>query len=548
MGVVAVPEPVVDAYTRAGWWGTRTVGDLVRSHAREHPDRDAIIAGGRRSSWRDYDELADRLAGALVAIGAEPGERVAVFLPDGLAVHAALVAAQRAGVIAVGVGARAGDAELAHLITRTTSSVLICPDRHRDRTVGALLSDLHERGVSVRAVVSVDDTDQLTLARHQGGRLEVLEAGEVDPDLLSSRALGPNDLCMLNSTSGTTGLPKCVMQFENRWFHFSDLAVSAGALGPDDVVMGAVPAPFGFGLWTSHFAPAVLGVPTVVMPRFSAEEMVELIERERVSVLCCVSTQFRMLLNSERSRTADLSSLRVMFTGGEAIPYEQALDFERRTGGVVLQFFGSNETGAFSYTTLADPPEVRLTTAGRLIEHMNVRLFDDDGADITATGGPGQPGGTGPLTCLGYYDDPAANAELYTADGAMLMGDLVTITDGCLRVVGRKSDFVIRGGKNISAAQVEAEVGTHPAVDMVVVVAVPDEVFGERVAALTTLRPGSTLTLEELGEHLTARGMTRETHPEYLVVVDEIPRSSGGKLAKADARRIVEERLKGVPR
>ncbi len=541
-----VPEDVVAQYTRAGWWDSRVAGDLVRRHANERSGDPAIITPERRSSWLEYDRLADRIAAAVAGpAAAAAGDRVAVLLPDGLAVHAALVGAQRAGVVAVGIGVRAGVAEIAHLLRRTGSKVLVTCDVHRERASGELLAALRQHDVTVRSLVEIDPADGVRVLEHGepiaavGDRVAAEAAGG-----LAARALGPTEVSMLNSTSGTTGLPKCVMQFESRWFHFSDLAAQAGPLGPADIFLGAVPAPFGFGLWTSHFAPIALGVPTVVLPRFRPHEMIRLIERERVTVLCCVSTQFRMLLNSPTALEADLSSLRVMFTGGEALPFEQAAEFERRTGALVLQFFGSNETGAFSYTRHTDPLDVRLRTAGRVMEHMNVRIYDDDKRDITAAGGPGQPGGAGPLTCLGYYDDPEANAELYTPDGAMLMGDLVTSEDGYLRIVGRKSDIVIRGGKNISAAEVEAEVGTHPAVDLVVVVPVADPVFGEKVAALVTLRPDADeLTLDELSRHLDLRDITKEWHPEHLVVVDRIPRSSGGKLAKAEARRIVAEAL-----
>jgi acyl-CoA synthetase len=126
----------------------------------------------------------------------------------------------------------------------------------------------------------------------------------------------------------------------------------------------------------------------------------------------------------------------------------------------------------------------------------------------------------------------------------MLMGDLVSIDDdGWMTVVGRTSDIIIRGGKNISAVVVENAVDSHPAVDGVGIVPVPDEVFGERVCAVVTLVPGATLTLEELTAHLDARGLGKESWPEHLVVLDELPRSSGGKLAKAELRALAEAAL-----
>src|SRR6185369_13986383 len=162
----------------------------------------------------------------------------------------------------------------------------------------------------------------------------------------------------------------------------------------------------------------------------------------------------------------------------------------------------------------------------------------DTDADITATGGPGVPAGNGPTLCLGYWDDAAANRELWTEDGWMRMGDLATIdADGYLTIVGRTSDVIIRGGKNLSAAQVEVEVGSHPAVALCAAVAMPDATFGERVCVFVELRPGQpALTLETLNAHLAHRGTGKELWPERLEVLDELPRSSGGKIAKGGLR------------
>jgi acyl-CoA synthetase len=301
--------------------------------------------------------------------------------------------------------------------------------------------------------------------------------------------------------------------------------------------MSVLPAPFGFGIWTAHVTPSVLGASTVVMPRFDAAIALELIERERVTVLAAVSTQFVMLLNAPELARRDLSSLRVLFTGGEMVPYHRAAEFEDRTGCTVLQFYGSNETGALSRTTLDDPRERRLRTAGRVLPEMHVRLFTEDGVDVTATGGPGIAACKGPVNCLGYYDDAEANARLYTADGWMLTGDFCTIDDeGYLTVAGRASDFIIRGGKNISAAQVEDEVSSHPAVALAAAVAMPDAVFGERVCAYVELRPGAEVDLDALREHLAARGVGKELWPERIVVLDALPRASGGKVAKGELR------------
>jgi acyl-CoA synthetase len=248
-----------------------------------------------------------------------------------------------------------------------------------------------------------------------------------------------------------------------------------------------------------------------------------------------------MLMADRARRDYDLSSLRVVFTGGEAVPYRPAAEFEEFTGAKILQFYGSNETGLLSGTTLDDSRRHRLRTGGRIVPEMSVRLFDAD-QDVTATG-RGQPGCRGPATSLGYLDG-VDHDQLFTRDGWMRMGDICEIdAEGYLSVTGRISDFIVRGGKNISAAQVEDAAMTHPAIALAAAVAMPDPVFGEKVCLYSELTESQTIDLPELVEYLLGLGVSKELLPERLIVVDELPRSSGAKIAKGQLREDIRARM-----
>lgn len=438
-----------------------------------------------------------------------------------------MLACEKAGLVVVGVGPRAGLAELRHLLSVSGAIAFISQATHRGKDMREVFARLKQDGLPLIDHIIAED-DFAALPAKAMGR---------------ERALTDDSLYLLNSTSGTTGLPKCVAHNQSRWLYFHQLAVEAGALTSEDVFMSVLPAPFGFGIWTSHVTPGLLGVPTVVMPYFDATEAIQLIERHRVSVLAAVSTQFIMMLNATQSAKSVLSSLRVLFTGGEAVPYARAAAFEEKTGAAVLQFYGSNETGALSRTSLADSREKRLSTAGRLIPCMNVRLFDESGKDVTASG-RGQAGCRGPLVCDGYYNDDAANRKLYTRDGWMLTGDIVEMdAEGYLSVVGRVADFIIRGGKNISGPAIEEALSKHPAIALAAAVALPDDVYGERVCVYAQLHNDATLTLADITEHLSKLDISKEWFPEHLIIVDEIPCASGGKIAKQLLRKDIRERV-----
>ena len=518
-------------YRDVGWWSSLTLSDRVASLANECADGIAYRWGDATLTWRGYSDLANRIAARLVAgpltASLARGERALVWLPDGGAVHAAYLGCERAGVVAVGAGWRAGLRELAYLTERTGAQIAVLGVQ---TPLGSAVEVAALLGL--RDFIVIDDLDHVPTVASESTASTALD--------LRGRALGASELWLLNSTSGTTGLPKCVMQTINRWVYFHHKAVEFADLGADEIFMSVLPAPFGFGLWTAHVSPTLLGAPCVVQARFDPERAAADIEKYRVTVLAAVSSQFVMILNAAGDR--DLSSLRVLFTGGEAISSVRAREFEQRSGCRALNFYGSNETGLLSGTRLSDPLEQRLTTGGRIVPEMQVRLYDTDGQRVAGDRGEGRPACKGPATALGYWDDDAANKELFTDDGWMFMGDIVRIDDdGWLSVVARTADFIIRGGKNLSAPAIEEEVATHPSVLIAAAVAVPDDRLGELVGVFVELLNDCQLTLADLTEHLAARGVSREWWPERLWVLAELPRSSGGKVAKGELRELARQ-------
>jgi acyl-CoA synthetase len=516
-------------FRAAGWWSDSTLSDAVRRNAERSPDRPAYVGDlGISLNWREFERAAGNLVEQLAGVGVARGDRVAVWHGDSVAIHVLFVAIERCGAVVVGIGARAGTREVAAILRNSEPKFLI--------------SDHQRAGAATQSAADVaGESPASTLVLGQDAGVPRLNVRAERRALGRESQLGPDDVFLINSTSGTTGLPKCVVHTQNRWYYFHQKAVANGLLTSDDVLLPVIPTPFGFGIWTSHTTPIYLGATAVILERFTPRAACEAIARHKVTVLCCVSTQLTMLMADPACRDHDLSSLRVVFAGGEALPYRPAAEFEELAGAKILQFYGSNETGLLSATTVDDSRERRLRTGGRIVPEMAVRLFDGD-QDVSDTG-RGQPACRGPATSLGYLGG-TDHDKLFTRDGWMRMGDICEIdADGYLSVTGRTSDFILRGGKNISATQVEDAVTTHPAIAVAAAVAMPDPVFGEKVCLYAELAQSRAIDLPELVEHLLALGVSKELLPERLVVVDELPRSSGGKIAKGRLRDDIRARM-----
>lgn len=522
-------DATIDRYYADGDWDVDTIADMVARNAAEAPDGVAFHAGDATLTWREYDRLAARLAGAYALAGWQPGELIAVLLTGGALTHVAYLAAQRAGLVTVGLPPRGGDAEIAHLLAQTGAGALATRATHRGRSGRELAGAV---GARRHLVLDLAGSE---LAVECDGRPLPVPSWEEAVAVIAGRGLGPDDLFFLNSTSGTTGRPKCVRQTMNTRKYFAPLAASAAAFGPDEVMLSALPAPYAFGLWSAHVVPARYRFPTVLSAEFDPAETLRLIERHRVTVLAAVTSQFIMMLNAPEFAGHDLSSLRALFTGGERVPHHRAVEFEERTGCAVLQFYGSNEAGPISVTRVDDDREKRLRTAGRPVPATRVRFFDRDGGPVA--GGPGQVAVRGPGCTPGYFRDEEANRILLREDGWLLTGDVGEVdADGYLSVTGRTADFIIRGGYNISAPVVEEVVGGHPRVAQVAVVGYPDEVLGERVCAFVVTRDGVDLDLGELRTYLAAGGVSKLNWPERLVRLPALPLGAGGKVDKVALR------------
>ena len=533
------------------WANGDTLAQVISSHARTNPDGIAYILDEEVLTWRQYNQLSDQLATLIIEAGIKQGERIGLVLPDSIDAHIAYVACEKSGVIGVAIAARAGEKEITHLLKVSEASALLSMKDHRDFSMVEFFKTLQLQIRALRKHLVIQGSllkNSSVFLNSSSIKLPSINAEQINT--IELRRCNPNEIFLLNTTSGTTGMPKCVTQHQSRWFYFAEQVLKASPMDNSDVFISALPASVGFGMWTGHFVPNILGVPTIILSKFSAADVVKAIKTHKATVLAAVSTQFIMMLNylEQNNHSANFSSLKYLYTGGEAVPYNRASKFEEVTGANVLQFYGSNETGGLSCTTIRDRTEKRLTTAGKVMDIMELKLLDEYDNDITHTR-QGQPACRGPLICQGYYNNDTANEELFTSDGWMKMGDIITIDeDNYISVVGRADDFIIRGGKNISAVAVEEAVIAHPNVDIAAAVAMPDKVFGEKVCVYLVLVDKPSLSVKELAKFLDNKGVSKEYFPEFLIELNEMPIASGGKIAKGKLREDIKVRVKAEPK
>ncbi|GAA4896027.1 class I adenylate-forming enzyme family protein [Actinomycetospora straminea] len=506
-----------------------TLHELVDESAALDPDAEALVfADGERLTVGALAARSVRHAAALLAHGVAPGDRVALLLPASADLVALLLAVTRVGAIAVPVNARYRPDEVRHVVVHSGAALVVTAP---PSTPGAPdLADLARRAVAagpapeLRALV--------TLAELTGG-----DPADVADAEAGTRVRAP---AVLVYTSGTTAAPKGALISHEALVRLAAGIAERMALTSADRIWTAIPLFHGGGI---TFAVAALTArATFVHPgHFDPTTTPALLEAERVTVaLAAFETIWMPVLDRPDFPDRDLHRLRLVMAVG--VPERLRTMAERVPQAVHVSCVAMTESSAFlALGRLDDPLEARLTTGGHPMPGMRVRVVDpDSGADLP----PGTPGELlfrGPTAFDGYFRDPDATAATIDPHGWVHTGDVVTVDDdGRVTFRTRLKDMLKVGGENVSAAEIENHLLTHPAVGVVAVVAAPDARYVEVPAAFVQLAPGTTATAEELIAHCVGRIATFRV-PRYVRFVDAWP-MSGTKIRKVELRaRIAEE-------
>jgi acyl-CoA synthetase (AMP-forming)/AMP-acid ligase II len=343
--------------------------------------------------------------------------------------------------------------------------------------------------------------------------------------------MSADEIFRMAFTSGTTGNPKCVLHSFNTTLPAvrqinGDMAVAA-----DDVQLVYLPVCLNWG-YLCLLQAVLSGSRAVLLERFSAKAALELIARERVTYIATAPASIVAMLNEPELSGYDVSSLRVVITGGASAAIETIRDYQARMPGHLIELYGMLETGFHTYTRFSDDPTKVNGTIGRVVSSMELKLIDEGGAEVER-GQVGEIAALGPSVHLGYHANPSANAEAFTDDGWFRTGDLGEIVDddGNVAIVGRRKEIINRGGKKFFPREVEEILYTHPKVLHAAMVGVRDARLGERNALCVIPKAGQSVTLDEMITHLKGEVADYKL-PEELHIVTELPFTATGKLRR----------------
>ena len=516
-----------------------TIPAMVRDRARRSGDAEAIVCGTRRVGFTALGAMVEDAARALLASGIETGDRVAVWAPNSLEWIVAALGVTAAGGVLVPVNTRFRGAEAAYVLTRSRARVLFTVRGFLDTDYPALLASAGielpelEHTILLSGDLSGDAADASVAWEEFFARGRGVTDADLDARLA---AIGPDDPSDVVFTSGTTGSPKGVVMTHGQtlrayldWCDWADLREG-------DRYLIANPFFHIFGYKAGCLASLMRGATIVPVPVFDAGVVLELVERERISVLPGPPTIYHSLLDHPDHTTRNISSLRLAVTGAADIPVElirrvrEELPFER-----ILTGYGLTEAGTVTGSRSDDDFKHIATTVGVPWPGFEVRTVTESGAG-TPPGEPGEVVVRGETVMRGYLEDPDATAAAIDAEGWLHTGDLGTFdADGYLRIVGRIKDMFIVGGFNAYPAEIENLLLRHPRIAQVAVIGTPDERLGEVPMAFVVLEPGPSVEPVELIEW--ARGeMANFKVPRSVEFLDALPVNATGKVVKDELR------------
>jgi len=504
------------------------IGDWMERGERYWPEALAVVDVARgeagRFTYREMNRRANRLARWLRdEAGVRCGDRVGILAMNGVETLDALFACAKLGAVLVPYNWRSHPRELVELFANTEPRVLLFSDDFRE-VVAAVLAEAK----SVERALHLDGEGAAGSAAYEATVAAVSDAP------VSNELVDAEDIFLLLFTGGTTGLPKGA-QISYRMIAWNTLNTIVHELSRGDVTITHTPMFHTGGLLVYTVPLLTLGGAVVIMRKWTPDGMLEIIERERVTLLFCVPTQFQMMMESPRFPETSFASVRFLTSGGAPLPIPVIHRYREQHGVVFKQGFGMTEFGPGIFSMAPEFAESKAGSIGRPNYFIDARIVDDDNRPVPA-GEVGELVLKGPSASSGYFEDPEATRAAVDAEGWFHTGDMARVdADGFYYIADRKKDMFISGGENVYPVEIEKALYQHPAVSQCAVIGVPDEKWGEVGKAVVVLRQGAAASEEDLLEHCRAR-LARYKVPKGVVFLESLPLSAAGKILKRELR------------
>ena len=550
-----------------------TIGDILDIQTQRFAEREALVhaATGDRFNYREFHAEVERVARGLLSIGIEKGQHVGIWATNYTEWVLAQFATAKIGAVLVTVNPAYRTHELAYVLEQAQIGALILIGRFRAPVLTSRTSDYagmvnelvpelaaaspgelnSTRFPHLRHVIFIPPHDDASTPTPPGmWRWDDLLtlAEQTNPDDLRHRQAqcGPDDVINIQYTSGTTGNPKGAMLTHHNLVANARYVGDAMEMNEHDRLCIPVPFYHCFGCVMGSLNCVVHG-STMIIPaqHFDPLQTLRAISTERCTAVHGVPTMFIAQLGHPDFPQFDLASLRTGIMAGSPCPIEVMREVIDRMGADRITIaYGQTEASPVVTQTLADDSiERRVSTVGKVLPGVEVRLVDPETGLVVGPGQQGELQTRSTMVMKGYFNMPEATADAIDADGWLHTGDLATVDeDGYYKITGRLKDMIIRGGENIYPREIEEFLYTHPQIDDVQVVGVPDERFGEEVMAWVRLKPNADATEESIRDFCRGR-IAHYKIPRYVKFTDEFPMTVTGKIQKFRMREMAVEEL-----
>lgn len=532
-----------DKYNKFRCWPGITMGDLLDKAADVYPDKEALVDKTSRYTYAQVRETANRLAVSLMDLGIRKQDRILLQLPNWKEFVWSYFALQKIGAIVTLLLARHGQAEINHISRLTKATAWIVPERYRDIDYLPIIDDVSKANPDLKFVILARGKDNkrfLSLEK----LIEKAKLSESNLQKLAERRPDPMEVEHMGPTGGTTGLPKVVPRTHNIHICRTEYTARAWELTSNDTCLIVAPVAHDLTFSNALCGTIFMFGRLVMLDSTDPHDVLSAIQKEKVTAIAWVPALASRLISYERLKDYDVSSLQKMLCGGgQAVTSELVKEVNEKLGCKFVNCYGGTE-GQQVMTRLDYDQATVHTNVGRPTCPCSTYKVIDSNEKELPLNMQGELVVKGPDIFTGYYNSTEENRKAFTSDGFFKTGDMATIDDsGIITITGRIKDVVIRGGENISPVEIEGLLITHPAVDQVSVIGMPDTLLGERICAYIQLKSGAKLSLEDLISFLKCKGASVLQLPERLEFIDSLPLTKAGKSDKKHLREDIRRKL-----